>query len=101
LPAIETSTGRRCSTALAAANRTRNHCGHAFEYPRCARETILGHFVLSTQYLDENKSFSRASAARERYAEVLRLQPRYIEAVFKAIDERYGNFDRYRRAACI
>jgi protein-tyrosine phosphatase len=29
----------------------------------------------------------------------MRLQPRYIEAMFNAIDARYGSFDRYRREA--
>ena len=33
------------------------------------------------------------------YAEMIRLQPRYIVVVFKAIDERYGSFDRHRRDA--
>jgi protein-tyrosine phosphatase len=65
------------------------------------RETILGDFVLSTQYLDENKRSPLVAGAAPGsvYAEVLRLQPRYIEAVFKAIDERYGSFDQYRRTA--
>jgi protein tyrosine/serine phosphatase len=33
------------------------------------------------------------------YAVVILLKPRYIEAVFMAIDQRYGSSDRYRRDA--
>ena len=67
-------------------------------------ETIAEDYVLSTKYLNENPAMpaylppGHPEQAR-LFAEVIRLQPRYIEAVFKAIDERYGNFDRYRREA--
>jgi protein-tyrosine phosphatase len=69
------------------------------------RETILSDFVLSTRYLNERAPATpapatEAEAAQARlFAEVVRLQPRYIEAVFQAVDERYGSFDRYRREA--
>jgi protein-tyrosine phosphatase len=64
------------------------------------RETILADFVLSTRYLDENPAPSAgAPPPGSLYAEVIRLQPRYIEAVFNAIDAKYGSFDRYRREA--
>lgn len=66
------------------------------------RATILADFVLSTKYLNERPA-SAAATTREqqeiakRYAEVIDLQPRYIEAIFRAIDKKYGSFDRYRR----
>jgi protein-tyrosine phosphatase len=69
------------------------------------RETILSDFVLSTRYLEERGAATPAPATESEaqqarlYAEVIRLQPRYIEAVFKAIDQRYGSFNRYRREA--
>ncbi len=69
------------------------------------KETILSDFVLSTQYLNERQTAALAPATEveaqqaRRYAEVIRLQPRYIEAVFQAIDKRYGSFDTYRREA--
>jgi protein-tyrosine phosphatase len=69
------------------------------------RETILSDFVLSTRYLNERNTPARTPAAEadakaaRLYAEVILLQPRYIQAVFRAIDERYGSFDRYRRDA--
>jgi protein-tyrosine phosphatase len=62
-------------------------------------ETIVEDFVLSTQYLNERPATSAIGAPSAIPAEVLRLQPRYIEAVFKAIDQQYGSFDRYRREA--
>jgi protein-tyrosine phosphatase len=64
-------------------------------------ETILADFVLSTQYLGENPARGTAGAPvpGSTYAEVIRLRPRYIEAVFSAIDRKYGSFDRYRREA--
>lgn len=33
------------------------------------------------------------------FAQIIELQPRYIQAVFRAIDERYGSFARYRQDA--
>ncbi len=64
------------------------------------RQTILSDFVLSSRYLDENKTQTNAMPQPGSvYAEVITLQPRYIEAVFNAIDGRYGSFDRYRREA--
>jgi protein-tyrosine phosphatase len=69
------------------------------------KDNIVSDFVLSTKYLNEHVTTpptpaSEADAQQARlYAEVIRLQPRYIEAVFNAIDERYGSFDRYRREA--
>lgn len=67
------------------------------------RETILADYVLSTKYLSERPASAAAATTPEqqeiakRYAEVIELQPRYIEAVFQAIDKKYGSFDRYRR----
>ena len=67
------------------------------------RETILADFVLSTQYLNERPTPAAPGASDAQqaalYAEVVRLQPRYIEAVFNVIDQRYGSFDAYRRNA--
>jgi protein tyrosine/serine phosphatase len=60
---------------------------------------IVEDFVFSTKYLNERPSTPTDGAAAGINAEVLRLQPRYIEAVFKAIDQQYGSFDRYRREA--
>ena len=105
LRAIETSdrpsmfhcTGGRDRTGITAAMLL-----HILGVPR---ETILADFVLSTRYLNERAAPAPAAAtdaeARQAalFAEVVRLQPRYIEAVFKAIDERYGSFDAYRRDA--
>lgn len=68
------------------------------------RETILADYVLSTKYLNERPGGTAAAATTpeqqeiaKRYAEVIELQPRYIEAIFRAIDKKYGSFDRYRR----
>jgi protein-tyrosine phosphatase len=68
-------------------------------------EAIVEDFVLSTRYLNENPSTIsnrgiQAETVQARvFAGIILLQPRYIEAVFRAIDQRYGNFDRYRREA--
>ena len=67
--------------------------------------TIDQDFVLSTKYLDENPaplSITGIQPGTEQarfFTEVIKLQPRYIDAMFKAISQRYGNFDRYRREA--
>jgi protein-tyrosine phosphatase len=69
------------------------------------RETIIADYVLSTRYLNERVTAAPASITpaeaqlAKTYAEVIELQPRYIQAVFRAIDERYGSFDQYRRQA--
>lgn len=103
--AIETSdrpsmfhcTGGRDRTGITAAMLL-----HILGVPR---ETILSDFVLSTRYLNEHQTPTATPATEQDarraqlYAEVIRLQPRYIEAVFKAIDQRYGSFDKYRRDA--
>jgi protein-tyrosine phosphatase len=66
---------------------------------------IVSDYLLSTRYLAERptpplKAETAEQQRREReYQEVIRLQPRYINAVFEAIDRRYGGFDRYRREA--
>jgi protein-tyrosine phosphatase len=67
-------------------------------------EAIVSDFLLSTRYLDEAPAeptpASEAEARQLReLLEVLQLQPRYIEAMFKTIDERFGSFDKYRREA--
>ncbi len=68
-------------------------------------QTIVEDFVLSTKYLNEHTgaTFVPAGLANTEqarvFAEIIRLQPHYVEAVFKAIDQRYGNFDHYRREA--
>jgi protein-tyrosine phosphatase len=70
-----------------------------------SNETIVSDYLLSTRYLKEQpiRTTPPSTAAEVRQArlfdEVTRLQPRYIETIFKAIDERYGSFDRYRREA--
>jgi protein-tyrosine phosphatase len=105
LRAIETSdrpsmfhcTGGRDRTGITAALLL-----HILGVPK---ETIVNDFVLSTRYLNERGTTTPAPATEAEarqvalYAEVIRLQPRYIEAVFQAIDQRYGGFDRYRREA--
>ena len=58
--------------------------------------TIVSDYLLSTQYLNERATETPLPAT---FAEVIRLRPRYIEGIFKAIDDRYGRFDRYRREA--
>ena len=96
-PSIFHCTGGRDRTGITAAMLL-----HILGVPR---ERILSDFVLSTRYLNERQTTTstpatEAEAQQARlYAEVILLQPRYIEAVFKAIDERYGSFDRYRRDA--
>ncbi|MBV9503906.1 MAG: tyrosine-protein phosphatase [Acidobacteriia bacterium] len=66
-------------------------------------ETIVSDFLLSTQYLNERAAPLTTTPVKGQqasvYEEVIRLQPRYIEAVFKAIDGRFGSFDNYRREA--
>ena len=96
-PSMFHCTGGRDRTGITAAMLL-----HILGVPR---ERILSDFVLSTRYLNERGAVTtappnEAEAQQARlYAEVILLQPRYIEAVFKAIDERYGSFDRYRREA--
>ena len=96
-PSMFHCTGGRDRTGITAAMLL-----HILGVPR---ETILSDFVLSTRYLDERAPATpvpatEVEAAQARlFAEVIRLQPRYIEAVFQAVDERYGSFDRYRREA--
>lgn len=96
-PAMFHCTGGRDRTGITAAMLL-----HILGVPE---ETIVSDFVLSTQYLNEHADATPppatdAEAQQARlFAEVIRLQPRYIEGVFKAIDERYGSFDRYRREA--
>jgi len=94
LRAIETSdrpslfhcTGGRDRTGITAALLL-----HILGIPK---ETIISDYVLSTRYLNEH-----LTEQARLFTEVTELQPRYIEAVFKAIDQRYGSFDRYRREA--
>jgi protein-tyrosine phosphatase len=66
------------------------------------QQTIVSDYLLSTKYLEEGQGpvpQPKSEAEAQAYAEVVRLQPRYIEAVFKAIQERYGSFEKYRRDA--
>jgi protein-tyrosine phosphatase len=70
------------------------------------QETITQDFLLSTRYLSEQPAgITSASMPRlnpenaKLFAQVIELRPRYVEALFKAIDQRYGSFDRYRREA--
>jgi protein-tyrosine phosphatase len=67
-------------------------------------DTILQDYVLSTKYLGERPAQRPAAplTAAEAHlaeisAEVTRLQPRYIQAVFRAITAKYSSFDKYRR----
>ena len=69
-----------------------------------SEDTILQDYLLSTKYLSERPAQNpgvplTASEARlaETSAEVTRLQPRYIQAVFNAITAKYGSFEQYRR----
>jgi protein-tyrosine phosphatase len=60
------------------------------------RQTILDDYVHSAVYLDERAPTPETG----RYnAEIIKLQPRYIEAIFRAVSSKYGSFDRYRRSA--
>jgi protein-tyrosine phosphatase len=67
--------------------------------------TIVSDYLISTHYLSEQPirttppTTGPEATQAYLFAEVTRLQPRYIEAVFNAIDQRYGSFDRYRREA--
>jgi protein-tyrosine phosphatase len=64
--------------------------------------TIMDDWLLSTKYLGERdkESASKSLSEDEQVsAEVYRLQPRYLNSVFSAIDDRYGDFGRYRRDA--
>jgi protein-tyrosine phosphatase len=69
------------------------------------KETIVADYLLSTRYLNERPASTPAPGPAEqqqfqaRYADVIELQPRYIEAIFASIERRYGAFDRYRRDA--
>jgi protein-tyrosine phosphatase len=66
-------------------------------------QTIANDFVLSTKYLNENPApmnipgIQPGTEKARFFAQVIELQPRYIAAIFKGIDEKYGSFDRYRR----
>ena len=68
-------------------------------------QTIADDFVLSTKYLNEHTGLNYVPPGvtdpekARIFTEIIQLQPRYIEAVFKAIDQRYGNFDEYRQKA--
>jgi protein-tyrosine phosphatase len=68
-------------------------------------QTIADDFVFSTKYLNENPAplsipgIQPGTEQARVFAEIIELRPRYIEAIFKAIDQRYGTFDRYRREA--
>jgi protein-tyrosine phosphatase len=68
-------------------------------------QTIANDFVLSTKYLNENPApmnipgIQPGTEKARFFAQVIELQPRYIAAIFKGIDEKYGSFDRYRREA--
>jgi protein-tyrosine phosphatase len=62
------------------------------------KETILADYVLSTKYLSQRPAAEQTQLS-QRYAQVIELQPRYIEAIFAGIDKKYGTFDRYRREA--
>lgn len=69
------------------------------------KETILADYVLSTKYLNQRPAAIAAPMTPEqaqlaqRYADVIELQPRYIEVIFTGINKKYGTFDRYRREA--
>jgi protein-tyrosine phosphatase len=70
-----------------------------------SKETIVADYLLSTRYLNERPASAPAPGPPEqmqfaqRYADVIELQARYIEAIFAGIDRKYGAFDRYRREA--
>jgi protein-tyrosine phosphatase len=105
LRAIETSSRPSMFHCTGGRDRTGITAALLLQTLGVPRETILSDFVLSTRYLDERGATTPAPATESEaqqarlYAEVIRLQPRYIEAVFKAIDQRYGSFSRYRREA--
>jgi len=67
------------------------------------KQTILADYVLSTKYLNQRPAAAAAPVTAEqtqlaqRYADVIELQPRYIEAIFTGIQKQYGTFDRFRR----
>jgi protein-tyrosine phosphatase len=105
LRAIETSDRPSMFHCTAGRDRTGITAAMLLHILGVPRETILWDFVLSTKYLGEHQTATpvppteEAARQAQQYAEVTRLQPRYIEAVFKAIDQRYGSFDQYRRNA--
>jgi protein-tyrosine phosphatase len=69
------------------------------------KQTIMDDFVVSMKYLGERPAAMPANATEadlalaKRAAEITELQPRYLEAIFAAISQKYGNFDAYRRQA--
>ncbi len=63
------------------------------------QERIEQDFVLSTQYLNERPGSQPQTDAQRYQAQVIELQPRYLRAIFGAINQKYGSFDTYRRDA--
>lgn len=96
-PAVFHCTGGRDRTGITAALLLR-----ILGVPQ---QTIADDFVLSTRYLNENPvpmsipGTQPGTDEARLFAQIIELQPRYIEALFRAIDERYGSFDRYRGEA--
>jgi protein-tyrosine phosphatase len=105
LRAIATSDGPSVFHCAAGRDRTGITAAMLLHILGVRDETIVSDYLLSTKYLEEAERptpppATEAEAREARaYSEVIRLQPRYIESVFKAIDQRYGSFDTYRRDA--
>jgi protein-tyrosine phosphatase len=105
LRAIATSDGPSVFHCAAGRDRTGITAAMLLHILGVPDETIVSDYLLSTKYLEEGERptpppATEADAREARaLAEVIRLQPRYIESVFKAIDAKYGSFDNYRRDA--
>lgn len=71
------------------------------------RETVIEDFLLTNHYTKEAtdrqllmiKLFSLFRTDTELLRPLFGVEREYIEAAFQAIDERYGDFDTYRRQA--
>ena len=68
-----------------------------------SEDTILQDYLLSTKYLSDRPVTPAATSADIRLTElstqITQLRPRYIQAIFHAINDKYGSFDRYRKDA--
>lgn len=71
------------------------------------RETVMEDFLLTNHYTQRAtdrqllmiKVFSLFRADTDALRPLFGVEPAYLEAAFAAIDEKYGDFDTYRRTA--
>ena len=71
------------------------------------RETVMEDFLLTNHYTQRATErqllmielFSLFRADTDALRPLFGVEPAYLEAAFQAIDEKYGDFDSYRRTA--